>query len=118
MTTATSPGTLTPYTAGSHGDHFIDFMTLSETPELRQHLQGTVHRLRSERPSVEAAGAKPDHILLAVDHLEGQVRAHLDHDHVDGVGADVDCGDAHSPPVSSPVSGVRLADVKTCKCYP
>ena len=43
----------------------------------------------------ESARAKPDHLLLAVDDLERVVGPHLHHDHVYGVGAYVDGGDAH-----------------------
>ncbi len=46
--------------------------------------------------AVEAAGAEPDHVFLAVDDLEGQIGAHLDHDHVDRVGSDVDGSDTHA----------------------
>ena len=54
-----------------------------------------MHRLRRERPAVEAAGAQADHFLLAVDDLERQIGPDLDHDHVERVGADVDGGYAH-----------------------
>ena len=82
--------------AGRDGDDFVDPVRFGQPPEFREHLQRGVHRLGRERPAVEAAGAQPDHFLLAVDDLEGQVGADLHHDHVEGVGADVDGGDAHS----------------------
>ena len=81
--------------AGRDGDDLVDAVRFGEAPELRQHLQRGVHRLRRERAAVEAAGAQPDHFLLAVDDLEGQVGADLHHDHVERIGADVDGGDAH-----------------------
>ena len=49
-----------------------------------------------EAPAVEPAGAEPDHLFLAVDDFEGQVRADLHDDHVDGVRADVDGGQTHA----------------------
>ena len=54
------------------------------------------HGRRRQAAAVEAAGAEPDHFLFAVDDLERQVGAHLHHDHVDRVGADVDGSDAHA----------------------
>ena len=45
--------------------------------------------------AVEAAGAQPDHFLFAIDDLEREVRPDPDHDHVDGIGADVDGGESH-----------------------
>ena len=86
--------------AGGDGDDLVDPVRFGQTPEFRQHLERRVHRLRRERPAVEAAGAEPDHLLFAVDDLERQVRADLHHDHVDGVGADVDGGYAHYPACS------------------
>jgi hypothetical protein len=76
--------------AGRHRDHLVHAMGFRQPPELRQNLQRGVHRLWRERPAVEAPGAKADHFLFPVNHLEGQVGAQLDHDHVDRVGADVD----------------------------
>ena len=82
--------------AGGGGDDLVDFVRVGEPPELRQGLQRGRHRGRRQAAAVEAAGAEPDHVFFAVDDLERQIRAHLDHDHVDGVGADVDGGDAHA----------------------
>ena len=48
-----------------------------------------------EAAAVQAAGAQADHFLFPVNDFEGQVGPDLHHDHVDGVGADVDGGDAH-----------------------
>ena len=45
--------------------------------------------------AVEPAGPEAHHLLLAVDHLEGQIRADPHHDHVDRVRADVDGCQAH-----------------------
>ena len=49
-------------------------------------------RLRPSRPPAP----EPHHVLFPVHDLEGQVLPDLDHDHVDGVGADVDGGYAHA----------------------
>src|SRR6266704_224163 len=54
-----------------------------------------MHRLGRQGSPVEAPGAQPDHLLLAIDDLEREVRPDLHHNHVDGIGADVDGGNAH-----------------------
>ena len=84
--------------AGRDRDDLVDLVRFGQPPELRQHLERGVHRLRRERPAVEAAGAQADHFLFAVDDLERQVGPHLHHDHVDRVGADVDGGQTHGCP--------------------
>ena len=66
-----------------------------------------MHGLRRERSTVEAAGPEPDHFLLPIDDLEGEIRTHLHHDHVDGIGADVDGGHAH---------GAVLTIMKSAAC--
>ena len=76
--------------AGRDGDNFVDPVRFGQTPEFRQHLERRVHRLRRERPAVEAAGPQPDHLLLPVDDLERQIGPDLHDDHVQRVGADVD----------------------------
>ena len=76
-------------------DDLVDAVRFGQAPELRQHLERGVHRLGRERPAVEAAGAQPDHLLLAVDDLERQIGPDLHHDHVQRVGADVDGGQSH-----------------------
>ena len=81
--------------AGRDRDNLVDAVRFGQTPEFRQHLERRVHRLGRERAAVEAAGAQADHLLLAVDDFEREIRAHLDHDHVERVGADVDGGNAH-----------------------
>ena len=81
--------------AGRDRDYLIHAMRLGETAELRQHLKGRVHRLAGERPPVESACAQPDHFLLTVDDLERQIGADPHHDHVQGVGSDVDGGKLH-----------------------
>ncbi len=77
------------------GEDLIDAMRLGESLELRERLQRRAHRLRRQRLAVEAAGAEPDHDLLAIDDFEGQIRSYANDDHVDGVGADVDGRNAH-----------------------
>ena len=71
-------------------------MRVGETAELGQHLQRRVHGLGRERPAVEAAGAEPDHFLLAIDDFEGQIGADPHDDHVQRVGPDVDGGETHT----------------------
>ena len=81
--------------AGRRRDDLVDLVRVGQPPELGERLEAAGHRRRRQRPAVEAAGAEPDHLLLAVDDLEGLIRADLRHDHVHGVGADVDRGQAH-----------------------
>ena len=83
--------------AGGDRDDLVDAVRFGQPPEFREHLERGVHRLRRERAAVEAAGAQPDHFLFAVDDLEGEVGPDLHHNHVEGVGADVDGGHAHGP---------------------
>ena len=81
--------------AGGDGDDFIDAVRLREPRELRQHLERRVHGLGGEPATVEAAGAEPHHLLLAIDHFEREVGPHAHHNYVERVGADVDGGNAH-----------------------
>ena len=81
--------------AGGDGDNFINPMGFGQTPELRQDLEAGVDGLGRKGPAVEPTGSEPDHLFLAVDDLERQISPDLDDDHVDGVGADVDGGNAH-----------------------
>ena len=76
-------------------DNLVHRVRLGQPPELGQHLERGLHRLGRERAAVEAAGAEPDHFLLPIDHLEGEIGPHPDDDHVERVGADVDGGEAH-----------------------
>ncbi len=91
--------------ARRRGDDLVHGVRLGETPELRERL----HRDRDARlrqpASFETASAEPNHVLLAVDHLEGQIRADPTDDHVNRIGADVDGRDAHALPWV--VAGVR-----------
>jgi hypothetical protein len=73
-------------------------MGLRKAAELRQHLQGGLHRARGKCLAVETAGAETDHVLLAVDDLERQIGTHPNDDHVQRVRADVDGGKAHGAP--------------------
>ncbi len=78
------------------GDDLVDFVRFGDAPELGQRQERRAHRGWRQAAAVEAAGAEPDHVFFAVDDLERQIWAHLHHDHVDGVGSDVDGGDAHA----------------------
>ena len=84
--------------AGRRRDDLVDLVRVGQPPELGQRLEAAGHRRRRQRPAVEAPGAEPHHLLLAVDDLEGLIGADLGHDHVHGVGADVDRGQAHGGP--------------------
>src|SRR5438034_11431043 len=81
--------------AGGNGDNLINLMGFGQTPELRKHLKRRVHGLRGQSPPVQPSSPQTDHFLLTVDDLKGLVGPNLDHDHVDGVGADVDGCNPH-----------------------
>ena len=81
--------------AGGRRDDLVDLVGVGQALELGQGLERGRHGGWGQAAAVQAAGAEPDHVLFAVNDFEGQVRPDLDHDHVDGVGADVDGGDAH-----------------------
>jgi hypothetical protein len=70
-------------------------MRLRQTPELREHLERRLHRLRRERPAIQAAGPEADHFFFPVDHLEGEISAHAHDDHVHRIRPDVDRGESH-----------------------
>ena len=97
------------------GDDLVHVVRLGQARELAERLEGREHRRLGERAPAEAAGAEPDHLLLAVDDLERAVRPYLHDDDVDGIGADVDGGDAHAGTGRGgedrfePASGRRLA---------
>lgn len=78
--------------ARGRGDDLIDLVRLGQAPEFREHLERRVHCLRCEGATAEAAGAQPDHFLLAVHDLKREVGPHAHHDHVERIGADVDGG--------------------------
>ncbi len=77
------------------GENLVYPMRFRDSLELRQRLQRGGHCLGGQRAAIQPARPKPDHGLLAVDHLERQVGPDAHHDHVDRVGADVDGREAH-----------------------
>ena len=87
------------------GDDLVDAVRFGQTPELRQDLERGVHRLGRERAPVETACAQADHLLLAVDDLERQIRPHVHDDHVQRVGPDIDGGYSHDPWLT-PISAI------------
>ena len=96
-----------PCRARRRRDNLVDLVRVGEAAELGQGLERGGHGGRGQAAAVEAAGAEPDHVLFAVDDLEGQVRPDLDHNHVDGVGSDVDGGNAHEGGRQLSRSGTR-----------
>ena len=78
--------------AGRGGDDFVDFVRFGEPLEFRKCRQRCSGGRLCQPPTVETAGTEANHVLLAIDHLEGEVRTDLHHDHVNRVGADVYCG--------------------------
>ena len=83
--------------ARGYRNHLVNAVRFGQTPEFREHLERGVHSVRRELSPVQSAGAQADHFLFPVNHFEGQVWADLDHDHVDGIRADVDGGQSHGP---------------------
>jgi hypothetical protein len=81
--------------AGRGGEDLIHAMRFGQPLELRERLQRGVHRLGGQRLAVESTGAEPDHDLLAIDHLEREVGSYPNDNHMNGVGADIDGGNAH-----------------------
>jgi hypothetical protein len=84
-----------PDGAGRDRDDLVDAVRFREALEFRQHLKRGLHRLRRQRLAVQAAGPESHHLLLAIDDLERQIGPHIDNDHVQGVGADVDGCQSH-----------------------
>ena len=81
--------------AGTSQDATFSSMGFGQTPEFREDLERRVHRVRCELATVQSAGAETDHFFFPVNHFKGQVRTHLNHNHVDRIGADVDGGKTH-----------------------
>ena len=77
------------------GDDLIDLMGPRKLGELRQGAARSAERAVGQGTTVEAAGAQPHHVLLAIDDLEREIGTHLGHDHVNGIGPDIDCREAH-----------------------
>jgi hypothetical protein len=82
--------------AGGCRNDFIDFVGICEPLELCQRLQRRCNGGGRQLPAVEAASPEADHILFAINDFERQVGTDLNYDHVDGVGSDVDGGNAHA----------------------
>ena len=61
--------------AGGGRDDFVDLVRFGQPLEFGQRLQRRRHGGRREAAAVQAAGAEPDHVLFAIDDLEGEVRA-------------------------------------------
>ena len=82
--------------AGRGRDDLVRAPRHRKLAEPAQGLERGGHGAGRQGAAVQAARAEADHFLLAIDRLERKVRANLHHDHVDGVGADVDGGQAHT----------------------
>jgi hypothetical protein len=84
--------------AGRGRENLINLVRVRDSLELRQRLQGSAHRFRRESSAVETTCPQPDHRFFAVDHLERQVRAHANDNHVNRVRADIDGCYPHRAP--------------------
>jgi hypothetical protein len=82
--------------AGRGRQDLVHLVRLGEPPELGEGGESRFHGRLGQPPAVEAAGAEPHHLLLAVNDFEGQVGADLDDDHVDRIGPDVDGSQTHA----------------------
>ncbi len=78
------------------GHDLVDLVRFGEAPEFGERLERGADGRGGQAAAAQAAGAEADHVFFPVDDLKREVRAHLDHDHVDRVGADVDGSDAHA----------------------
>ena len=76
--------------AGRCGENFLDLMRLGQPAEARERLQSGRHRLGGQRLAVESARPEADHLLFAIDDLEGQIGPDADHDHVNRICTAVD----------------------------
>ncbi len=81
--------------AGGRRKNLIDLMRIGEPAVARERIECGGHRLFRQPAATQSTGTKPDHFLLAIDDLEGQIRSNGDHDHVDGIAAEIDGRDAH-----------------------
>jgi len=79
---------------GSRQD-FVDLVRRGQPAEFGQRLEPGGHGCRCQAATVEAAGPQANHFLFPVNDFEREIGPHLDHDHVDRVGADVDGGYSH-----------------------
>ena len=73
-------------------DNLVHVVRVGQALELRHRRETGRDGVVGEALAIQSTGAEADHVLLAVDHLEREIGTHLDDDHVDGVGADVDGG--------------------------
>ena len=64
-------------------DDLVHLVRFREPLEFRQHLKSRLDGLGRQPLPVETAGAKANHLLFAVDDLEGQIDPHADDDHVE-----------------------------------
>ena len=85
---------------GRDGTHVRDAVALRELHELADGFQAEAHGFVCQAAVLEDALAQEDHLLLAVDDLERVIAPSADHDHVDRVGPNVDCGELHAVPRS------------------
>jgi hypothetical protein len=83
------------YRARGNRHDLVHTVGLGQAFELREHLERGMRSFGRERAAVKASGAQPDHFLFAVDDFKGKVRPDPHHDHVQGIGPDVDGSQAH-----------------------
>lgn len=81
--------------AGRNGAQAVD-ATYSQQPlEIHQRTHREVHRFCSEPSRRERAPPEAHHLFNAVDDLEMTFAAHVRHDHMHGVGSDIDRSQPH-----------------------
>ena len=81
--------------ARRHGAQALDMPRARQTLEGLERAKGELRRLAIELAAREGTVAEADHLLQAIDHLDAPIRADVGHEHVQGVGADVDRGQPH-----------------------
>ena len=82
--------------AGGGGNDFVHAVRFGQASEFRQRLHGDRDARVGQDTAFEAARTEPDHVLFAVDDLKRQIGSNAAHDHVDGIGPDIDRRNAHA----------------------
>lgn len=81
---------------GTLGEAHVRPMPLDEPLALLEALDARPHGLGRQAMATKGVSTELDDVLLAVDDLEGATVVRFHHDHVDGVGPDVDRSDSHN----------------------
>ena len=86
-----SPPFPPPDGAGRGREYFFHLMRLSQPAKAPERLKRRRHSLCGQRLAVESARPKANHLFFAVDDFKRQIGADAHHDHMNRIGAAVDC---------------------------